>query len=82
MTNKEAIDRWAEQIIPEVFRAEDALQKAVPEWKERLAKLGEPGGEDPHKVASEYCREIATIIVTQAIDYEPDGTIDGEADYT
>jgi hypothetical protein len=82
MTNKEAIDRWAEQIIPAVFRAEDALQKAVPEWKERLAKLGEPGGEDPHKVAEEYCREIATIIVTQAIDYEPDGTIDGEADFT
>jgi hypothetical protein len=82
MTNKEAIDRWAGQIIPEVFRAEDALQKAKPEWKERLAKLGEPGGEDPHKVAEEYCREIATIIVTQAIDYEPDGTIDGEADFT
>jgi len=34
MTNKEAIDRWAEQIIPAVFKAEDALQKAVPEWKE------------------------------------------------
>jgi hypothetical protein len=82
MTNKEAIDRWAEQIIPAVFKAEDALQKANPEWKERLAKLGEPGGEDPHKVAEEYCREIATIIVTQAIDYEPDGTIDGEADFT
>ena len=25
MTNKEAIDRWAEQIIPAVFMAEDAL---------------------------------------------------------
>ena len=32
-------------------------------------------GEDPTKVAAEYCREIATIIVTQAADYEPDGTI-------
>jgi hypothetical protein len=32
-------------------------------------------------VAEEYCREIATIIVTQGSDYEPDGTIDGEADY-
>ena len=82
MTNKEAIDRWAEQIIPAVFKAEDALQKAKPEWKERLAKLGQPGGEDPHKVAAEYCHEIATIIVTQAVDYVPDGTIDGEADYT
>ena len=75
MTNKEAIDRWAEQIIPAVFKAEDALQKAVPEWKERLKHLSEPGGEDPHKVAEEYCRAIAHIIVTRAEDYEPDGTI-------
>jgi hypothetical protein len=75
MTNKETIDRWAEQIIPAVFRAEDALKKAKPEWVERLKRLGEPDGEDPHVVASEYCMEIATIIVTQAEDYEPDGTI-------
>lgn len=78
MTNKECIDRWAEQIIPAVFKAEEALQKAVPEWKERLRKLGTPEGEDPHKVAEEYCREIATIIVTQGSDYEPDGSIEGE----
>ena len=81
MTNKETINRWAERIIPAVFKAEDALQKAKPEWKERLKRLGEPGGEDPHKVAEEYCREIATIIVTFAADYEPDGSIDGEADF-
>jgi hypothetical protein len=81
MTNKEAIDRLAESIIPAVFRAEDALQKAKPEWEERLKHLGEPGGEDPHKVAEEYCREIATIIVTQGSDYVPDGSIDGEADF-
>ena len=78
MTNKECIDRWAGQIIPAVFRAEDALQKAVPEWKERLKRLDEPNGEDPHKVAEEYCREIARIIVTQGSDYEPDGSIDDE----
>lgn len=82
MTNKEAIDRWAESIIPAVFKAEDALRKAKPEWEERLRKLGTHEGEDPHKVAEEYCREIATIIVTQGSDYVPDGTIDGEADYT
>ena len=75
MTNKETIDRWAEQIIPAVFRAEDALSKAKPEWKERLAKLGQPGSEDTYDVAKEYCREIATIIVTQGSDYVPDGTI-------
>ena len=82
MTNKETLDRWAEQIIPAVFRAEDALQKTKPEWKERLKHLGEPGGEDPHEVAEEYCREIATIIVTQGADYVPDGSIGGEADFT
>ena len=70
MTNEQAIDRWAELIIPAVFKAEDALQKAKPEWKERLEKLGEPGGEDPSKVAEEYCREIATIIVKQSKDYD------------
>lgn len=81
MTNKEAIDRWAEFIIPAVFKAEDALTKAKPEWKERLSRLGQPGGEQPSTVAEEYCREIATIIVKLGIDYEPDGSIDGENDY-
>ena len=83
MTNKEAIDGWAEQIIPAVFRAEDALQKAVPEWKERLAALNAgTSQEEGAKVASEYCHAIAHIIVTQGTDYVPDGTIDGEADFT
>ena len=81
MTNKETIDRWAEFIIPAVFRAEDALQKTKPEWKERLAKLGTTEVEDPTKVAAEYCREIATIIVKLGSDYEPDGSIYGESDY-
>ena len=83
MINKECIDRWADSIIPAVFKAEDALQKAKPEWKVRLAALSNgTSTEDPNKVAEEYCREIATIIVTQGSDYELDGTIDGEADYT
>ena len=78
MTNAQIIDRWAELIIPAVFRAEDALQKAVPEWKERLAAIKNgTSEEDPHEVASEYCRAIAHIIVTQGSDYVPDGTIDG-----
>ena len=75
MTNKEAIDLWSEQIIPAVFRAEDALKKAKPEWNDRLLKLGTQEGEDPHKVAAEYCREIARIIVTHGSDYVPDGSI-------
>ena len=75
MTNKETIDRWAEQIIPAVFRAEDALQKAKPEWNERLKNVTPENG---HELAEEYCREIATIIVTQGADYVPDGTIEDE----
>ena len=78
MTNKEAIDRWAEFIIPSVFRAEDALKKAKPEWEERPRKLGTPEGEDPHIVAEEYCREIATIIVRFGSDYDPNDYSDHE----
>ena len=70
MTNKECIDRWAEVIIPTVLRAEDELRKSKPEWTERLRKLAQPGGEDPHKVAEEYCHDIARIIVTKAADYD------------
>lgn len=71
MTNKEAIDRWATYIIPAVFKAEDALQKAKPIWKDLLKQMGKSTcTEDPHKLAEEYCREIATIIVRNGSDYE------------
>ena len=77
MTNKECIDRWADSIIPAVFKAEDALQKANPEWKERLSALNAgTSQENGEKVVKEYCREIARIIVTQGCDYVPDGTIE------
>ena len=83
MTNKECIERWADSIIPAVFKAEDALQKEKPEWKERLNRLNDgTSEEDPHKVAAEYCQAIARIIVTQGVDYVPDGSIDGDADFT
>jgi len=75
MTNAQTIDRWAEQIIPAVFRAEDALQKTKPEWIERLKNVTPENG---HELAEEYCREIATIIVTHGSDYVPDGTIEDE----
>ena len=78
MTNKEHAERWAKYIIPAVFRAEDALRKEHPEWNERLALLGTPDGENPHKVAEEYCREIAAIIIKSGSDYEPDGTLENE----
>ncbi len=71
ISNREAIERWAKYIIPAVFKAEDALKKAKPEWEARLRALGQPGGEDPHKVAGEYSMEIAKIIVRGAEDYDP-----------
>jgi hypothetical protein len=55
----------------------------VPEWVERLEALNDnTSQEDGAKVAREYCQTIARIIVTQGSDYEPDGSIDGEADFT
>jgi hypothetical protein len=68
MTNKEAIERWATYIIPAVFKAEDQLLKEHPKWKDRLRCLAN-GEEDPYKVSEEYCTAIATIIVTEAEDY-------------
>ena len=73
MTNKETVERWAKYIIPAVFRAEDALQKARPEWKERLQNVSD---ENVSQIAEQYCTEIATIIVKNGNDYEPDGTLD------
>ena len=65
MTDKEAIDRWARFIIPAVFKAETKLQREHPEWKVRLATITKDNGE---RVAEEYCRAIATEIVTNAVD--------------
>ena len=62
---KEAVERWAGFIIPAVFKAETKLQKEHPEWKERLATMT---GENGYKVTEEYCRAIATEIVTHAVD--------------
>lgn len=75
MTNKETVERWAEFIIPAVFKAEDALQKACPEWKERIKNVTDENGTE---LAAQYCKEIATIIVKGGIDYEPDGTLEDE----
>ena len=76
MTNKECEHRWDDLLSPAVFKAEDALQKAKPEWKERLSNLNDTDGEEASKVAKEYCAEIALIIVKCGSDYVPDGTLD------
>lgn len=63
MTKTEIIDRWAEYIIPAVFKAESALQNTHPEWHEKLKSVT---NENVEKVAKEYCTAIATIIVEGA----------------
>ena len=68
MTNQECINRWAQYIIPAVFKAEDELIRTHPEWKERLAQIDPAEGT---QIAQEYCTAIATIIVTNAEDYDP-----------
>ena len=65
MTNKEAIERWAEFVIPAVFKAEDQLLEEHPEWIERLRSF-KTKEEDAAKLAREYCNAIATVIVTAA----------------
>lgn len=66
MTNKECVERWAEFIIPAVFRAEDELLKTHPEWRERLANIPE---DKVSVVAEEYCTAIAEIIVPASEDF-------------
>ena len=68
---KKDIERWAGFIIPAVFKAETKLQKEHPEWKVRLATMTKENG---CQVAEEYCRAIATEIVTHAVD--ADGKIE------
>ena len=67
MTKAEIIDRWAEYIIPAVFKAESALQNTHPEWREKLKSVTD---ENVSEVAKEYCIAIATIIVDGADDTE------------
>ena len=77
MTNKETVERWAEFIIPAVFRAEDALLKERPEWKVILKEVTD---DNRKEIAAQYCKEIATIIVKKGVDYKPDGTLEDEDD--
>ena len=66
MTNKECVERWAEFIIPAVFKAEDELMKTHPEWSERLVNIPE---DKASVVAEEYCTAIAEIIVRASEDF-------------
>ena len=70
MTRQEAIDRWAEFIVPSVFRAETELLQAHPEWKIRLEATKDADYETVRKVSTDYARAIAEIIVSRTSDEE------------
>ncbi|MBQ7179791.1 MAG: hypothetical protein IJR87_00700 [Bacteroidaceae bacterium] len=67
MTKKEAVDRWAEFIIPAVFKAEEAISK---EWDERLHAAPPMTREEQQQFADEYMTAIATEIVSHTSDEE------------
>ena len=78
MTNEEAIERWGKYIVPAVMRAEDALQRTRPEWKELLRNVTD---ENAPELAERYCREIAEIIVRFGSDYEKDESWEEPEDF-
>lgn len=60
INREELVERWANIIIPCVFKAEDEVILKHPEWRERLRNI------DPKEVsalAAEYCRAIAEEII-------------------
>jgi hypothetical protein len=63
ITNEQTIERWAEFIIPTVFKGEDELLKTKPEWRERLRNV-KP--EEASEVSVEYCYDIARLIVSHS----------------
>ena len=70
MTRQEFIEHWAKFIVPSVFRAEAELWQTHPEWKIRLKETKEADYETRHKVADEYTRASAEIIVSHTSDEE------------
>jgi len=61
MTREEAIQHWAEDIIPAVFKAEDKLRP-------QLKKIIADNKDDHEKAAQLYCRRIAEEIVSRTTD--------------
>ena len=60
---KETINRWAEYIIPTVFKGETDLLEKHPEWRDRLKDVPD---DERTAVAEQYCRAIAETIVEGA----------------
>ena len=61
MTRQELIDRWAENIIPAVFKAEDKLRS-------KLRQILDKHKDDPTTAAELYAHAIAEEIVSQLTD--------------
>ena len=61
MTRQEAIERWKE-IVSTVFWAEE---KIAHEWDKKLRDAVNLPKDEQHKLADDYCRAIATEIVSK-----------------
>ena len=61
MTRQEAINHWAEYVIPSVFKAEDKLRP-------QLKKIIADNKDDHERAAKLYCQAIATEIVSHTTD--------------
>lgn len=70
MTRQEAIEHWAKEIIPAVLAADLVLQQKHPEWQLRLESTKDADYETRCKVADEYTRAIAEIILGRTSDEE------------
>ena len=66
MTRQEAIARWKD-IASTVFWAEERISK---EWHQRLKEAPNLSKEEQHKLADEYCRAIATEVLSGTTDEE------------
>ena len=66
MTRQEAIERWKD-IVSTVFWAEEAVAK---EWDVKLREAPGMTKEQQHQLADQYCKAIATEIVSKTTDEE------------
>lgn len=66
MTREEAINRWSD-IAETVFWAEERIAK---QWDSVLRSAKSMTKEGRHELAREYCRAIATEVVSRTSDEE------------
>ena len=64
MTRQEAINRWKELVMV-IFRAEENIAK---EWDKKLKAAPKLNSEEQIKFAEDYCRAVATEIVSRTTD--------------